>query len=141
MKRDIQTFFKYLGIFSIQHANTKFSLMVLDQNYQHCIKFLKEEGGTNNTDEKEMINVGHTEVLRAFGEFELAKLDNDSTDDDKIVEHPESSMTYQQQFLRDLDTLISLVKDNQTINTFMEIGSDLVTPDTDKLWTFRYETV
>ena len=34
------------GKFVVQRSNKKFSLMALDQSQEHCIKFLKRDGGT-----------------------------------------------------------------------------------------------
>ena len=33
------------GLFVVQRSRSKFSMMALDQNQEHCIQFLKQYGG------------------------------------------------------------------------------------------------
>ena len=46
------------------------------------------------------------------------------------LEHPESSVAEQNNFLRDLKALLYLVKEGTVVNAFSKIGPELVTLDT-----------
>ena len=49
-------------------------MMAMDQNQEHCIQFLKDDGGTKglygNPEEKELIEISRPGILRALKEFE-----------------------------------------------------------------------
>ena len=119
------------GLFSVQRGNAKFSLMAMDQNQEHCIQFLKDDGETKglygNPEEKEVVEISRAGILRALEEFELTELEIKSKS--KNAEHPESSKAEQFKFLRHLQFLLNLFKDNRITNPFKELEPDLVTLD------------
>ena len=57
-------------------------MMALDQNQEHCIQFLKEEGGpkglNGQTKDKDVIKISMPGILRAIKQFEdqLEGVDN-----------------------------------------------------------------
>ena len=120
------------GLFCIQRGSAKFSLMAMDQNMEHHIKFIKSEGGSKglygNQDERDVVEISRPVILEGLRKFEKEELGVDS--DIKILEHPESSIAEQEKFKKDLSSLICLVDEGRIINPFMETSSDLVTLDT-----------
>lgn len=67
-------------------------------------------------------------MLRVTAEFEDACFSPSSKN--KPLEHPESSAAEQKRFLYHLNKLCSLAKEDQIINPFKEVGTDLITLDT-----------
>ena len=120
------------GLFSIQRGSSKFSLMSMDQNMEHYIRFVKSEGGSKglygNQEERDVVEISRPVILEGLKKFEKEELGVDT--DMKILEHPESSIAEQEKFKKDLDSLIRLVDEGRIINPFMETSSDLVTLDT-----------
>lgn len=119
------------GLFSIQRGNAKFSLMASDQNMEHCIQFLKGEGGSKglygNQEERDLAEISRPLLLEAIKKFEKEEIGIDS--DIKIHEHPECTIAQQEKFKKDLAALISLVEDDKVLNPFCELSGDLVTID------------
>ena len=62
------------GLFVIQRGRHKFSLMAMDQNQEHNIKFMKQDGGCKGLygqqDEHDMIEISRPGLLSAIKEFE-----------------------------------------------------------------------
>ena len=119
------------GKFVVQRSDKKFSLMALDQSQEYSIKFLKEDSGAKGLygqpEEKEVIELSKPEVLRVIDEFENAILS--ASNKDVNLEHPESSVAEQNNFLKDLKALLFLVKEGTVVNPFRKIGPELVTLD------------
>ena len=120
------------GKFVVQRSDKKFSLMALDQSQEHSIKFLEEDSGAKGLygqpEEKEVIALSKPEVLRVIDEFENAVPSASNKEDN--LEHSESSVAEQNNFLKDLETLLCLVKEGTVVNRFKETGPELVTVDT-----------
>ena len=120
------------GKFVVQRSDKKFSLMALDQSQEHSIKFLREnseaKGLYGQPEEKEVIALSKPEVLRVIDEFENAVLS--ASNKEVNLEHPESSVAEQNNFLKDLKALLYLVKEGTVVNPFKETGPKLVTLDT-----------
>ena len=87
------------GLFVVQRGNSKFSMMALDQNQEHCIKFLKQEGGATGlygeTEEREVIEISRPGVLRAVEQYEEQVFGSE----DNLKEHAESSEAEQIKFI------------------------------------------
>jgi len=123
------------GKFVVQRSSKKFSLMALDQSQEHSIKFLKEDSGAKGKygqqEEKDVIELSKSEVLRLTEEFESACLLAPAR---KVsIEHPEASETEQNKFLGHLRGMLEVVEDGRAINPFKEMGSDLVTLDSGEI--------
>ena len=107
--------------------------MALDQSQEHSIKLLKEDSGAKGLygqqEEKEIIELSRPEVLRVIHEFEQAI--HLSTDKDSI-EHPESASAEQRKFLKDLNSMLSLVEEGKVINPYKEI-KELITLTTGEI--------
>ena len=120
------------GKFVVQRSDKKFSLMALDQSQEHSIKFLKDnseaKGLYGQPEAKEVIALSKPEVLRVIDEFENAVLS--ASNKEVNLEHPESSVAEQNNFLKDLKALLNLVKEGTVVNPFKETGPELVTLDT-----------
>ena len=106
--------------------------MALDQSQERSIIFLKEnseaKGLYGQPEEKEVIALSKPEVLRVIDEFENAVLS--ASNKEVNLEHPESSVAEQNNFLKDLKALLNLVKEGTVVNPFKETGPELVTLDT-----------
>ena len=119
------------GHFAVQRSEKKFSLMGLDQSQEHSIKLLKEDSGPKGlygqTEEKVVIELSKAEVLRVIEEFEYASI---HTTQSGNIEHPESLVSEQQKFLKQLGSLLELVDKNIIINPYWETQNQMVTLDT-----------
>ena len=119
------------GHFVVQRSEKKFSLMGLDQSQEHSIKLLKEDSGPKGlygqAEDKAVIELSRAEVLRVIAEFEYAST---HTTQSESIEHPESSISEQQRFLNQLNSLLELVDQGTIVNPYGETGSHLVTLDT-----------
>ena len=108
------------GKFVVQRSDKKFSLMALDQSQEHSIKFLEEDSGAKGLygqpEEKEVIALSKPEVLRVINGFENAVLS--ASNKEVNLEHPESSVAGQNNFLKDLKALLYLVKEGKVVNPF-----------------------
>ena len=122
------------GLFVIQRSNTNLSMMALDRNHEHCIKFLKEEGGPTglygDEEEKDVIEISRPGILRAVKAFEDQLQVKAS---DEILEHPESSKAEQQKFVTQLTALLQLVEDEKVINPMREQSPHLLKIDTGEI--------
>ena len=94
--------------------------MALDQSQEHSIKFLREnseaKGLYGQPEEKEVIALSKPAVLRVIDEFENAGLS--ASNKEVNLEHPESSVAEQNNFLKDLKALLYLVKEGKVVNPF-----------------------
>ena len=109
------------GLFGVQRSHSKFSMMALDQSHEHSVKLAKEDGGNRglyyDPEEKEMIEVSRSEVLRVIHEFENAMGEGlDST----ISEHPESSAFAQKKLIKHLNDMVKAVDDGLISNPYLE---------------------
>ena len=88
-------------------------MVALDQNQEHCIQFLKEEGGPKGlygqTEEKDVIEISRPGILRAIKQFEDQLEGVDNTPCEPVKEHPESSTAEQEKFIRQLYVFLRLV--------------------------------
>ena len=101
--------------------------MGLDQSQEQSIKLVKENGGCcgfyGNIKEKELMEISRPEVLRVINEFEGTVRDIK----DHVKEHPESAVSIQNKFVKDINALVKTVDDQTVANPYSEQGSDLVT--------------
>ena len=125
------------GKFVVQRSDKKFSLMALDQSQEHSIKFLKDnseaKGLYGQPEAKEVIALSKPEVLRVIDEFENAVLS--ASNKEVNLEHPESSVAGQNNFLKDLKALLYLVKEGTVVYPFKETSPELVKWTLVKSWT------
>ena len=124
------------GLFVVQRSTTKFSLMAMDQNQEHCIKFTKHEGGPKGlygqTEEQDVIEISRPGILRAIQQFE-DQLDGVNQANKSIKAHPESSEAEQKKFINHLSSLLRLVDEEKIINPFCENNNELITLDTGEI--------
>ena len=77
----------------------------MDQNQEHVIKLLKSEGGSKglygNPEEKDMVEISRPIILEALNYFENREILGKITK--KCFPHPESSVSEQAKFIKDLD--------------------------------------
>ena len=108
------------GHFVVQRSDKKFSLMSLDQSQEHSIWMQKEDGGPkglyNQVEEKMVIELSRTEVLRVVEEFDNGTAHiNPETNQ----EHPESSTSEQQKLLRQVSSLLELVEEQIIVDPYL----------------------
>ena len=58
------------GLFCIQGGSTEFSLMAMDQNIEHFIKFIKSAGGLRglygNQEERDIVEISRPVILNGL---------------------------------------------------------------------------
>ena len=130
------------GHFVVQRSDKKFSLMSLDQSQEHSIWMLKEDGGPkglyNQVEEKMVIELSRTEVLRVVEEFEdgTAHINPETNQ-----EHPESSTSEQQKLLRQVSSLLELVEEQIIVDPYLSKKLSSLLWTLVNIWILKYLAV